>query len=138
VHGLRVREDAREVVGVPEGPFRTREGKHLITEFGQERVFARPMALAALYLLVPIDPDGEGVDRAPMPQLQGAISLVAHVKIGKYARRRGGARPARESGAIARHGASSVPTGRCRAISMRLPADGAHDPLVARDPCMTP
>ncbi len=82
VHGLRVREDARGVVGVPEGAFRTREGKHLITEFGQERVFARPMALAALYLLVPIDPDGEGVDRAPMPQLQGAISLVAHVKIG--------------------------------------------------------
>jgi hypothetical protein len=82
VHGLRVRDDTREVVGVPEGSLRTREGKHVITELGHERVFARPMPLAALYLLVPIDPDGEDVDRVRIARMQAAISIVAHVKIG--------------------------------------------------------
>jgi hypothetical protein len=82
LHGLRVRDDAREAIGVPEGRMRTREGKHVITGLGSERVFARPMALAALYLLAPVEPDGEAVDRVLMPPALAAISVVAHVKVG--------------------------------------------------------
>lgn len=82
VHGLRVHDDTLEAVGGAEGPNRTREGKHLITDFGRERVLARPMPLAALYVLVPIAPDGEDVDRVRTPRLQAAVSIVAHVKVG--------------------------------------------------------
>jgi hypothetical protein len=82
LHGLRVRDDSLGAVGVTEGRMRTREGKHVITALGQERVFARPMALAALYLLAPVEPDGDEADRLPLPPTLAAISIVAHVKVG--------------------------------------------------------
>jgi hypothetical protein len=82
VHGLRVHDDALEAVGVEGGSLRTREGKHVLRHIGAERVTARPRSLAALYLLAPVEPDGEGVDRVLLPPSLAAISIVAHVKIG--------------------------------------------------------
>lgn len=123
VHGLRVRDDARDALGVLEGSLRTREGKHVITELGHERVFARPMPLAALYLLVPIEPDGEGVDRARAPRMQAAISIVAHVKIGSML----GRDAAPEMLARAARIAERVPV-----YQLAMPRDLAALPEIAR------
>lgn len=83
VHGLRVRDDTLAAVGMPFGPLRTREGKHVVTDVGQERVFARPIGLAALYLIAPVEPHGGTAERAPFPPALSAIGIVGHVKIGR-------------------------------------------------------
>jgi len=83
VHGLRVNDDALGAVGIGDARMRTREGKHVVTELGAERIFARETPLAALYLLVPLEPTATAVDRSPLPPALAAISIVAHVKIGR-------------------------------------------------------
>jgi hypothetical protein len=83
VHGLRVRDDSLAAVGVARPGLVTREGKLVVTALGTERAFARPAPLAAIYLLAPVEPDGVGVEREPVPNLVAAIGIVAHVKIGR-------------------------------------------------------
>lgn len=83
VHGLRVRDDAVDAVGVASGAMRTREGKQIITDIGRERVSAKPLDLAALYLIAPVEPDGGRVERATFPAALAAIGIVGHVKIGR-------------------------------------------------------
>jgi len=123
VHGLRVHDDALEAVGEAEGPHRTREGKHLVTNVGHERILARPMALAALYLLVPISPDGEDVDRVLAPRLQAAISIVAHVKVGGML--------GRDAAPVMLERAARI-AGRVPVFQLAMPRDLAALPAVAR------
>lgn len=123
LHGLRVHDDAREVLGVAAGRLRTAEGKHVITELGRERLFARPMALSALYLLVPVEPDGEGVDRVAIAPMQAAISVVGHVKVGGLLGR---------SGARAMLERAVRVTTRTPVFQLRVPRDLAALPGLAR------
>lgn len=122
VHGLRVHDDARRAVGVPEGELRTREGKHVITAVGRERASARALPLAALYLLAPVEPDGDGVDRVALPAALAAISIVGHVKIGAML----GPHAAPEMLARASRIAARVPV-----HELRTPRDLASLPAVA-------
>ncbi len=83
LHGLRVHEDSLAAVGMAGAHMKTREGKHVITEVGTERLFLRPMPVSALYLLVPVEPGATATERFAMPPALAAISVVAHVKIGR-------------------------------------------------------
>lgn len=83
VHSVRLRDDALRSVGSPTETLDTHEGKHIITAIPAQRRLSVPRPLAALYLLDPVHPEGATAQWVALPPLVAAISVVAHVKIGK-------------------------------------------------------
>lgn len=93
VQSLRVRDDAREAVGVDAPTFESREGKRVIAAPTLAHTASEPVPLSAIYLLDPVaalaEPPAGGApvpappSRERVPPTIAAISLVAHVKIGR-------------------------------------------------------
>lgn len=93
VQSLRVRDDAREAVGIDAPTFESREGKRVIAAPTLAHTASGPAPLSAIYLLDPVaalaDPPAGGApepappSRERVPPTIAAISLVAHVKIGR-------------------------------------------------------
>ncbi|MBL8998682.1 MAG: hypothetical protein JNL44_15320 [Gemmatimonadetes bacterium] len=85
IPSARVREDALHVLGVAPGAATERDGKRLLS-FGAAARGAEPLRLRALYLLDPAaasDEVGPHVERRPLSPALNAISVIAHVKIGR-------------------------------------------------------
>ena len=78
--------DAIRAVGEPattRETHETREGKRLITDLPAARLQRTPAPLRAIYLLAPMAPDAGPLDRVRLPATVAALSVVAHVKIGR-------------------------------------------------------
>jgi hypothetical protein len=82
IHGLRVHDDALAAVGALRPVLDTREGKRIVTAFGEERLQDAPLPLRAIYLLVPSASDDD-LARLAFEAPLAAIGVVAHVKIGR-------------------------------------------------------
>jgi hypothetical protein len=83
VHSVRLREDSMRAIGTVHPAVETNEGKQIITDIPGDRRTQQAAPLAALYLLDPVHPQGAEATWAPLPSMLAAISVVAHVKIGK-------------------------------------------------------
>lgn len=85
VHSLRVRDDSMRAVGLAGPTSGTREGKRLLTGVAADRRAEQRAPLSAIYLIDPVAPqDGAALPaRSLMPPLLAAMSVVAHVKVGK-------------------------------------------------------
>lgn len=83
VHSLRVHDDALAAVGTPRPELDTREGKRVVTGLEVERLQREPAPLRAIYLIAPVDPQAREVERIELSPTLSAISVVAHVKIGR-------------------------------------------------------
>jgi hypothetical protein len=83
VHSVRLKEDSLRAISAARPAVGTNEGKQVVTDLPGDRRTTRPAPLAALYLLDPVHPEGADVTWTPMPSMLAAMSVVAHVKIGK-------------------------------------------------------
>lgn len=83
VHSVRVHDDAMHAVGARSATRETREGKLLVTDLPPERLQRTPTPLRAIYLLAPMPPETAHPERVLLPPTVAAVSVVAHVKIGR-------------------------------------------------------
>lgn len=83
VHSMRLKADALRAVGDAPQTLGTNEGKQVVADLPEARRLAHPRPLVALYLLDPVHPDGIEVQWVALPPMLAAISVVAHVKIGR-------------------------------------------------------
>lgn len=83
VHSVRLKEDSLRAIGAARPAVGTNEGKQIVTDLPGDRRTMRPAPLAALYLLDPVHPEGTSATQVALPSMLAAISVVAHVKIGK-------------------------------------------------------
>lgn len=86
IPSARVREDALRILGVAPGTGTERDGKRLLT-FAPTTRARDALRLRALYLLDPSaatdEPGHLDVERRPLAPALSAISVIAHVKIGR-------------------------------------------------------
>lgn len=86
VHSLRVHDDVLATIGVPRPELDTREGKRVVTALETDRLQREPAPLRAIYLLAPVEGGLDHLNHAERVALTptiSAISIVAHVKIGR-------------------------------------------------------
>lgn len=83
VHSIRLKDDSVRALDTARPAIGTNEGKHIITELPGDRRMTQPTPLIALYLLDPVHPEGADVSWVALPSVLAAMSVVAHVKIGK-------------------------------------------------------
>lgn len=83
VHSMRLKDDTLQAVGDAPQTLGTNEGKQVVTDLPAARRLTHPRPLVALYLLDPVHPDGVEVQWTALPPMLAAISVVAHVKIGR-------------------------------------------------------
>lgn len=83
VHSVRLKDDSLRALADVRPSVETNEGKQIVTEIPGDRRMQRPTRLAALYVLDPVHPDGIAVESVALPTRLAALSVVAHVKIGR-------------------------------------------------------
>lgn len=83
VHSVRVHDDVIETVGMDRPTLDTREGKRIVTGLDSHQLQREPAPLRAIYLLAPVEGDVDAVARTELSATISAISIVAHVKIGR-------------------------------------------------------
>ncbi|MFN2400635.1 MAG: hypothetical protein ABR543_18660 [Gemmatimonadaceae bacterium] len=85
VHSVRLQGDAaNRLARDPSGMRQGLGGKYVLEDLPDERLALVPVPASALYELVPVSADALGVAarRTLLPEVQAALSLVAHTKIG--------------------------------------------------------
>lgn len=83
VHSVRLKEDSLRAISAARPTVGTNEGKQIVTDLPGDRRTTAPAPLAALYLIDPVHPEGADVSWVALPSMSSAMSVVAHVKIGK-------------------------------------------------------
>jgi hypothetical protein len=84
VHAVRLVRDAAERLGAARQAVGHTDGKHILSDLPAERRMTSAAPLAALYVLMPVAgaPDAPSARRTRMPDVQAALAVVAHAKIG--------------------------------------------------------
>ena len=83
VHSVRLKDDSLRAISTARPAVGTNEGKQIVTDLPGDRRTMGPAPLAALYLIDPVHPEGADVTWVALPSMLAAMSVVAHVKIGK-------------------------------------------------------
>lgn len=84
VHSLRLGDDALDALGIAQPSAITHDRKRVVGPLDRATIMQVPMPLRAIYLLDPALPPGAATpaNRSRVSETMGAISIVAHVKIG--------------------------------------------------------